>query len=65
MKILKHGNLKPLKFTCWHCGCEFVADMSEYRTTMANGINLWHNAYCPECDAETTDSKVWEEQENE
>lgn len=64
MKILKHGNLKPMKFICWHCDCEFVADVSEYRTTMSNGIVLWHISYCPECNAETTDSEVWDD-ENE
>ena len=64
MKILKHGNLRPRKFTCWHCDCEFVADVSEYRTTIVNGSALWHSAFCPECDAETTDSEPWED-ENE
>lgn len=61
MKILKYGNLRPRKFICWHCDCEFVADTTEYSTTMSNGVIIWHHAYCPECGAETTESEAWEE----
>ena len=46
MKILKHGDLQPRKFTCTSCGCEFVADKSEY------GYEAYtHNysVYCPDC----------------
>lgn len=64
MKILKHGNLKPRKFTCWNCGCEFVANTTEYCITMASGIPLWRSADCPECGAETTDSEPWEEKDD-
>lgn len=32
MKILKSGTLKHHKFTCAHCGCEFVVDELEYIT---------------------------------
>lgn len=62
MKILKHGGLKSRKFICWYCGCEFVADVSEYTTKMVCGEPIWHSAHCPECDMETTNSESWEEQ---
>lgn len=65
MRILKHGNLKPRKFVCWNCDCEFVADVSEYRTTTSNGVTLWHNAYCPECDSETIKSEAWEDKDEQ
>jgi hypothetical protein len=61
MKILKHGNLKSRKFVCWHCDCEFVADTTEYRTTMSNNVVLWCHADCPECGVETTYSEPWED----
>lgn len=61
MKILKHGNLRQRKFTCWHCDCEFIADTTEYRTTMSNGVELWFSSYCPECNVETTNSEPLEE----
>lgn len=60
MKILKHGNLKPRKFICQDCGCEFVANISEYSTYTGTA---WCYSYCPECDARTFDSEVWEEQD--
>jgi hypothetical protein len=60
MQILKHGNLKSRKFTCSNCGCEFVADPTEYGTTVVKGIVLWCHAHCPECGCETSDSKSWE-----
>ena len=47
MQIIKHGNLKPRHFVCKYCGCEFVADMREYKTA-ANGDNFFVD--CPECD---------------
>ena len=51
MKILKHGDLQPRKFTCTQCKCVFVADKSEY------GIGRDRHPYsfiqyliaCPEC----------------
>lgn len=45
MKILKHGDLKPRHFTCDRCGCEFVADLSEYWACSADTILV----SCPEC----------------
>ena len=47
MQIIKHGNLKPRYFICKYCGCEFIADKSEYKTA-ASGDNFF--VYCPECD---------------
>ena len=60
MKILKHGNLRPRKFTCLNCGCEFVSNVTEYDTTMSHGIALWHSSYCPECGSSTEKSEPWE-----
>ena len=57
MKILKHGDLKPRKFTCHECDCEFVANIKEYKI-----IDRWIYTYCPECDSKTFDSEPWEEQ---
>lgn len=59
MKILKHGNLKPRKFICQDCGCEFVADISEYSLYPGTA---WYYSDCPDCDARIFDSKPWEEQ---
>ena len=63
MRILKHGNLKPRKFICQSCGCEFIAEAHEYSTTMANGIILWHTADCPDCANSTTTSELWDEED--
>lgn len=46
MQIIKHGNLKPRYFIFNYCGCEFIADKSEY-TASASGDNFF--VYCPEC----------------
>lgn len=46
MKIIKHGNMMPRRFTCRFCGCIFVADRSEY-STAASGDNFYVN--CPDC----------------
>lgn len=62
MKIIKHGNMKPRSFTCDRCGCEFVAEVNEYRTVSACGSVLCHEARCPECDAVTCRSEPWEEE---
>lgn len=59
MKILKHGDLKPRKFICKDCGCEFVANISEY--SLYHGT-AWYYSDCPECEARTMDSEPWEEQ---
>ena len=52
MKILKHGDLKPRKFTCTKCGCEFVADITEYnKTTYTFSHGGWDEFEidCPIC----------------
>ena len=53
MKILKHGDLQPRKFTCTKCGCEFVADMTEYGKCSdihpVYGPYTAYHIYCPEC----------------
>ena len=36
MVIVKHGNLKEEDFTCERCGCEFIADMTEYKESYSN-----------------------------
>jgi hypothetical protein len=48
MKILKHGKLKERKFTCKICGCEFIADISEYRFSLADDFMVC----CPDCKKE-------------
>lgn len=62
VKILKHGNMKQRKFVCKYCGCEFVAGVREYNTYTNNGVVVYCYADCPECDTETIDSELWEEQ---
>ena len=64
MKILKHGDLKPRKFICKDCGCEFVADAREYGSYGSNRVIICWYADCPECDARTTVSEPWEEQDD-
>ena len=51
MKILKHGDLKPRKFTCANCHCEFVADQSEYGTCKySQGYSpIRFIVTCPDC----------------
>ena len=56
MKIIKHGDLKPRKFICRYCGCEFVANAREYNTS-----EHWIFMYCPDCDTQVFDSEPWEE----
>ena len=65
MKILKHGNLKPRKFICHHCDCEFVADTTEYCAYECNGNPMWYFIDCPECGNKTETSEPWKEQEND
>jgi hypothetical protein len=60
MMILKHGNLKPRKFVCDQCGCEFVANAKEYGQYKYEGKVLWTYADCPECDARISYSTPWE-----
>ena len=45
MKILKHGDLQPRKFTCPECGCIFVANRTEYE--VRNSIT--YLTVCPDC----------------
>ena len=51
MKILKHGDMKPRKFTCTNCYCEFVADQSEYGTyRYSQGTSpIRYLVACPDC----------------
>ena len=49
MKILKHGDLKPRKFTCSKCGCEFVADMTEYNEATYTDSWVEFEICCPMC----------------
>lgn len=60
MMILKHGNLKPRKFVCDQCGCEFVANAKEYGQYTYKDKILWTYADCPECDARISYSAPWE-----
>lgn len=53
MEIIKQGDLSRLKdkkyFICQHCGCEFIANKSEYKSL---GMHLNMMAYgctCPTC----------------
>lgn len=61
MIILKNGSLKPRKFFCLVCGCEFVAEHGEYTTQTVNDVILWYSASCPYCDSSTVTSEPWEE----
>jgi len=61
MKILKHGSLKPRKFTCFNCGCEFVADTTEYWTARFEDSVMFWKSDCPECGDRTEKSESWEE----
>ena len=62
MKILKHGDLQPRKFTCTRCGCEFVADMTEYYSKEYDyplgDRGIHYHVTCPDCKREVIkDSK--------
>ena len=48
MVIVKHGNLKEEDFTCERCGCEFLADMTEYRESYSNH-EKYYIIQCPDC----------------
>ena len=63
MRILKHGDLRPRKFECDVCGCEFVAETDEYTTTKASGITLCYYIYCPECNSYVDKSEPLEEKD--
>lgn len=51
MKIIKHGNYealtKPKHFNCKRCGCEFEADITEYKS--ASQIAQVHDGIVAEC----------------
>lgn len=52
MKILKHGDLKLRKFTCDDCGCEFVADKTEYEIyefQAPKNLITTYMVICPDC----------------
>lgn len=49
MKILKHGDLKPRKFICSVCGCEFVANRNEYGIDKTYAILPRYIVTCPCC----------------
>ena len=48
MVIVKHGNLKEEDFTCERCGCEFLADMTEYKESYSNH-EMYYIIKCPDC----------------
>lgn len=48
MEILKHGDMKPRRFKCNNCNCEFVADMSEYEEVYHN-CDKYYAVHCPDC----------------
>jgi ribosomal protein S27AE len=56
--------MKPRKFTCLNCGCEFVADTTEYWTVECNGSVLFWKSDCPECGDRTSKSEPWEEKDD-
>lgn len=48
MEIIKHGDLQPVLFECQRCGCEFVAELNEYKAGYFNSEkHLIVN--CPDC----------------
>lgn len=46
MEIIKHGYLHPRRFTCEYCGCEFIADKSDY-IECASQTSCYVD--CPDC----------------
>lgn len=50
MKILKPGKdvLKPRKFVCSYCGCEFIAEKNEYDSVFYNN-DFFYKCDCPNC----------------
>lgn len=62
MEILKSGNLKPRKFTCINCGCEFVANIKEYWRIDTFGV-VDYECSCPECTYSPRTSEPWEEED--
>lgn len=52
MKIIKPGNTELLKktkhFICWKCGCEFTADLGEYKSDTQRNETYYY-CDCPTC----------------
>ena len=65
MTIIKPGKkLDDVKFTCGFCGCEFIADASEYlRESTEDDNSFLFSCRCPDCSewCETTVPKVKQE----
>jgi len=60
MEIIKHGNIKnkePYRLTCYNCGCEFTADLSDTYTIATpimmvmegHEIRKFRYCDCPDC----------------
>lgn len=53
MEIIKPGDLSRLKqtktFKCCRCGCEFLADKSEYRYGGTQYNTIYYVCNCPTC----------------
>lgn len=61
MRILKKGNLasliKPEKFVCRVCGCEFIAEPREYEIAdehLQKSRGIRAISRCPMCESVTT-----------
>jgi hypothetical protein len=56
MKIIEHGNPEMQKstktFVCPACGCKFIANKNEYKTSHLYNGEYISSSYCecPECD---------------
>lgn len=61
MKIIKPGDLSRLNktkhFKCLRCGCEFLADEFEYKST-----GMWRNLQTYACKCPTCDKDVYLEE---
>lgn len=59
MKILKEGaiNRKPKKFVCDNCGCEFIADNTEY--ALPDYMECVHDAIKAKCKCPTCGKMVY------
>lgn len=60
MRVIKHGDMKPRKFTCLNCGCEFIANTTEYCAIQVDGKIMFWTCECPECSVITSKSELWE-----
>lgn len=54
MKIIKEGDpsllKKPKHFNCSHCGCEFIADHTEYSSVWLAKDKWAYLCTCPTCE---------------